>query len=162
MKKPFLFALGLVAVTVAACGGKVVVESSGASGTGGAGGTSTTLTTADGAPNPVTTVAAVTVGVSSVAATSVTTGTGTSGCDPSYTCAEAITPPAGDPGKLCDGTPGAKQYDALVQCLCADTCQVECAGSVCIGESSSSSCSACLQDPVKGCKNQFDACANGV
>ena len=36
-------------------------------------------------------MSAVTVGISAVAATSVTTGTGTSPCDPSNTCAAAIT-----------------------------------------------------------------------
>lgn len=162
MKKPFLFALGLVAVTAAACGGKVVVESSGASGTGGAGGTSTTLTTADGAPDPVTTVGVVTVGVSTVAATSVTTGTGTSGCDPAYNCAEAIDPGSGDPSKLCDGTFHAKLFDALVQCVCAGACQVECAGSTCIGDPPSPPCVMCLQDTVNGCGNQFQACANDI
>ena len=158
--KPFLFALGLVAV--AACGGKVVVESSGGSGTGGSGGTSTTLTTADGAPDPVTTVGVVTVGSSVVAASSVTTGTGTSGCDPSYTCAEAISPPDGDPTKLCDGTVHAKMYDALVQCVCVDTCQVQCAGSVCSGGSPSATCAACLQDTANGCGNQLAECANDI
>lgn len=150
MKKPLLFALGLVVVTVAACGGKVVVES----GTGGAGGTSTTLTTADGAPDPVT------VGPSVVAA-SVTTGTGT-GCDPGLTCAAAITPPDGNPTKLCDNTVSAKLYDALVQCTCADVCQIQCASSVCVSGSPSSTCAECLQDPANGCGNQLNACANDV
>ena len=158
MKKPFLFALGLAAVTVAACGGKVVVDS----GTGGAGGTSTTLTTADGTPGAVTNVAAVTVGVSAVAATSVTTGTGTGTCDPSNTCAMAITPPEGDPTTLCDNTLSAKLYDALVQCTCVDVCQVQCAGSVCVSGTPSSACSACLQDPANGCGNQLADCANDI
>ena len=158
MKKPFLFALGLVAVTVAACGGKVVVES----GTGGAGGTSTSLTTADGAPDPVTNVAAVTVGASAVAAASVTTGTGTTTCDPSNTCAAAITPPDGDPTKLCDNTLSAKLYDALVQCTCVDVCQVQCASSVCISGSPGPTCAECLQDPVNGCGNQLASCTNDV
>jgi hypothetical protein len=162
VKKPFLFALGLVAITAAACGGKVVVESSGGAGTGGAGGTSTTLTTADGAPNPVTTVGVVTVGVAVAAATSVTTGTGTTGCDPNYTCAEAIDPASGDASKLCDGTVHAKLYDALVQCICVDTCQVECAGSVCTSGSPSSTCSACIQNTMSGCGNPFNACANDI
>lgn len=163
MKKPFLFALGLVAVTVAACGGKVVVESSGASGTGGSGGTSTTLTTADGAPDPVTTVGVVTVGSSVVAASSsVTTGTGTSVCDPSYACAQALDPGIGDPSKLCDGSVHAKLYDALVQCICVNTCQVECTGSVCTSGTPSAACSACIQSTMNGCGNQLNACANDI
>ena len=161
MKKPFLFALGLVAVAVAACGGKVVVESSGASGTGGSGGTSTTLTTGDGAPD-TSAVGVTSVAVAVAVAASVTTGTGTSACDPTYTCAEAITPPAGDPTKLCDNTLGAKLYDALVQCTCVDTCQIECAGSVCVSSTASATCAACLQDPVNGCGDQFNACANDI
>jgi hypothetical protein len=159
VKKPFLFALGLVAVTAAACGGKVVVESSGGTGAGGAGGTASTFTTGDGAPGQ-TSVA--TVGVSTVAATSVTSGSGMGGCNPSYTCAEAITPPAGDPALLCDNTVHAKIYDALVQCTCVDVCQVECSGSVCIGQQPSQSCSKCLQDPMTGCGSQFAACANDI
>ena len=160
MQKPFLFALGLVAITVAACGGKVVVESPGASGTGGSGGTSTTLTTADGAPDPVTTVGVVTVGVGP--ATSVTTGTGTSGCDPTYTCAEAIDPASGNASKLCDGTVHAKLYDTLVQCICVDMCQVQCAGSVCTSGSPSSTCAMCIQSTMNGCGEEFNACGNDV
>lgn len=164
MKKPFLFALGLAAVTAAACGGKVVVESSGGTGAGGAGGTASTLTTADGAPGQtsIATVGVSTVGVSTVAATSVTTGSGMGGCDPTYTCAEAITPPSGDPGLLCDNTVHTKLYDTLVQCTCADVCQVECSGSVCIGQPASPSCAKCIQDPMSGCGNQFNACANDI
>jgi len=159
VKTPFLFALGLVAVTAAACGGRVVVESSGATGTGGAGGTPSSFTTADGAPGQ-TSIA--TVGVSTVAATSVTTGTGMGGCDPAYTCAEAISPPSGDPGLLCDNTVHAKLYDALTQCVCADVCQVECSGSVCIGQQPGPSCSKCVQDSMSGCGNQFAACSNDI
>jgi hypothetical protein len=161
VKKPFLFALGLVAVTAAACGGKVVVESSGGTGAGGAGGTPSTFTTADGAPGQ-TSIATVGVGPSTAAATSVTTGTGTGACDPAYTCAEAITPPAADPSKLCDNTVHAKLYDALTQCVCVDSCQIECSGSACIGQPTSPSCATCVQDPMTGCGNQFNACANDI
>jgi hypothetical protein len=157
VKKPFLFALGLVAVTVAACGGKVVVESSGATGAGGAGGTSPTLTTGDGAPDPQSVA---TVGVT-VAATSVTTGTGTSGCDPAYTCAEAISPPDGDPSKLCEGQ-HAMLYDALTQCVCVDACAIQCSANACAGQAASAPCTTCLQDTANGCGNQFNACANDI
>jgi hypothetical protein len=159
VKKPFLFALGLVAVAVAACGGKVVVESSGGSAAGGAGGTSSTLTTADGAPDPQSVA---TVGVGSVtAATSVTTGTGTSACDPAYTCAEAISPPDGDPSKLCEGQ-HAMLYDLLSQCVCVDACAIECSANACAGLQASGPCTACLQDTANGCGNQFSACANDI
>ncbi len=151
-----LGAAGAFVVLFAACGGKVVVESSGASGTGGAGGTGSTFTTADGAPNPTN----VTVGVSTVAATSVTTGTGAS-CEPTYTCAEAITPPEGDPGKLCEGV-SAQLYDALAQCVCVDACAIECGANTCAGQATSASCNACLTDPVNGCGNEFNACANDL
>ncbi len=158
MKKPVLFALGLVAITLAACGGKVVVESSGASGTGGAGGTPSSFTTADGAPDPSTSVAV--VAVSAVASTSVTTGTGTTGCDPTYTCAEAITPPEGDPNKLCDNTLSGKAYFGFVQCLCVDKCAVQCAASACAGLMPAPTCVTCLQDPMAGCGIPFADCAN--
>lgn len=161
MKKPLFIAIGLVAVTAAACGGKVVVESSGATGTGGAGGTPSMLTTGDGAPGQ-TSIATVGVGPSTVAATSVTSGSGMGGCNPAYTCAEAITPPAGDPVLLCDNTVHAKLYDALVQCTCVDSCKIECSGSACVGQQASASCVTCLQDPMTGCGNQFAACANDV
>lgn len=151
MKKPILFALGLVAITIAACGGKVVVESSGASGTGGAGGTPSSFTTADGAPDPSTNVA--------VGATSV--GTGTGACDPTYTCAEAITPPEGDPAHLCEG-PSAMLYDAFAQCVCVDSCAVECGANTCAGLATTATCQACLADAVNGCGNQFSACANDL
>ena len=157
MKKPFLIALGLTAI--AACGGKVVVEAGATAGTGGAGGTSSTITTADGTPNPTTdgvTTIAVSVGPSSSA---VTTGTGMS-CDPTYSCAEAFTPPDGDPSKLCDNTLAAKLYDVLVQCICADICTIECGNNGCIGEDASTPCKSCIVDPGKGCGNQFNDCAN--
>ena len=117
------------------------------------------LTTADGAPDQ-TSIA--TVGVSTVAATSVTTGSGMGGCDPAYTCAEAITPPTADPSKLCDNTIHAKLYDALTQCACVDACQIQCSGSACIGQQTSPSCATCIQDPMSGCGNQFSACANDI
>jgi hypothetical protein len=160
VNKPILLALGLVAVTIAACGGKVVVESSGAAGTGGAGGTPSSFTTADGAPDPSTNVAV--VGVSAVASTSATTGTGTSDCDPTYTCAEAITTPEGDPTKFCDNTLSYKVYYGLMQCLCVDKykCAVQCAASACAGLMPGPTCMLCLQDTVNGCGASFADCSN--
>ncbi len=156
MKTPFLIALSLTAVV--ACGGKVVVEAGTISGSGGAGGTSSTVSTADG-PGPTTNVATsvVSVGPSS----SVTTGTGMS-CDPAYTCAEAITPPEGNPDKLCDGTLAAKQYFLLIQCICVDACAIECGNNICAGDDASTPCKTCIADPGKGCGNQFNECANGL
>lgn len=151
-------AAGASLVVFAACGGKVVVESSGAAGTGGAGGTPSAFTTADGAPDPSTSVAV--VAVSAVASTSVTTGTGTSGCDPSYTCAEAITPTDGDPNKLCYNTLSGNMYYALVQCLCVDKCAIQCAASACAGFDPSATCKVCLQDTVNGCGAPFADCSS--
>ena len=148
VSKPFLIALGLV--TVAACGGKVVVDAPSASAAGGAGGTSTTLTTADGAPN-----------TSAFVAVSVTTGSGKP-CDPTYTCVAAITPPDIDTSKLCEGSVSAALYDALIQCACVDVCAIQCGGNACLGEDGSPSCTACVSDPVMGCSAQFTACANDV
>jgi hypothetical protein len=158
-----LGAAGAIVVLFAACGGKVVVDAQSVSGTGGAGGSNNTITTSDGTPNPTTSVsvsASVSASVSVVASSSVTVGSGMT-CDPSYTCVEAITPPAGNAGKLCEGTIDAKLYDALLQCTCADACATQCGGNVCVGFAPGANCNACLQDPVAGCGKQLKACANG-
>ena len=156
MKKPYLIALGLIAI--AACGGKVVVEADPITGTGGAGGSST-FSTADGAPNTTSdgmSIVASSAGPSTVAAT---VGSGMS-CDPAYSCAEAITPPEGDAGKLCDGTLAAKLYDVLFQCICGDTCAIECGNNICAGDEASTPCKSCIADTTMGCGSQFTDCVN--
>lgn len=139
----FLGAAGALVVSFAACGGKVVVD---ASDSGGAGGTSPS--TADGTPDVV-------------ASASVTTGSG-GACDPAYTCAEAITPPDADPGKLCEGSLSAALHEAMIQCACVDACAFECGDTACLGINGSPSCKACIQDPAAGCVTQLEACVNDV
>lgn len=141
----FLGAAGAFVIFSAACGGKVVVDASGA---GGSGGTSGTLTSTDA-----------TTDVSVVS--SVTTGSGGS-CDPTYTCAEAITPPDVDPGKLCKGSISAAIHDALIQCACVDRCPSECGDTACAGLDGSAICKGCIQDPAFGCLPQLEACANDL
>jgi hypothetical protein len=144
----FLGAAGAFVILFAACGGKVVVD---ASDTGGAGGMGSSISTADGAPDTT----------SVVASAAVTTGSG-GPCDPTYTCAEAITPPDVDPGKLCQGSVSAALYDAMIQCACVDACAFECGDTACVGVNGSPSCKACIQDPATGCLPQLEACANDV
>lgn len=145
----FLGAAGALAICFTACGGKVVVD---ASGSGGAGGTDNTISTADGTPDPTSTG-----GPSS----SVTTASGAS-CDPAYTCAEAITPPGADPGKLCEGSSSAALHDALIQCACVERCPNECGDTACVGIDGSAVCKVCIQDPAFGCMPQVEDCASDV
>ena len=131
-----LGAAGAVVILFAACGGKVVVDAPSGAGAGGDGGAST-FTTADGAPNP----------------------TSSSGlCDPTYTCFAAISLDSLDPGKLCPGSDSAAIHDALLQCACVDSCANECGSTACAGVDGSSSCKACVSDPMTGCALQLNAC----
>lgn len=84
-----------------------------------------------------------------------TTSTGTT-CDPTYKCSEAITPPDGDPTKLCEND-SAKFYDEYFDCVCTNSCKTECGSNACSGTTSSEDCNKCRQDK---CKAQFDTCAN--
>jgi hypothetical protein len=136
----FLGAASALVISFAACGGKVVVD---ASDTGGAGGESNTISTAD------------------VASSSVTTASG-GPCDPAYTCAQAITPPDVDPGKLCEGSSSAALHDALIQCACVERCPIECGNTACVGIDGSASCKACIQDPGFGCLPQLEACVDDL
>lgn len=138
-----IFALGACTVTGTGTTG---------SGGGSGGGTTTATTTTT------------TGGVGGSGGSGSTTTGGAGGCDANYTCAEAITPPDGDPGKLCNG-PHGDVYDALVKCTCDATgpCSSKCGDNSCKGMPASADCTACLQAAAPdGCKTENDACANDI
>jgi hypothetical protein len=92
-------------------------------------------------------------------------GNGTGGapaCDDAYTCSEAISPPDGDPNKLCVGNPHEKVFKAMSECVCTGACMAYCADNFCMASSPpTNDCTACLQSAT-GCKTQFDDCANDI
>jgi hypothetical protein len=90
-----------------------------------------------------------------------TTGSTSTGmaCDAKYKCSEAITPPDGDPTKICDMTESATLYDAYYACSCTKDCKTDCGNNACAGKASSDACKTCVQGK---CKAQFDACANDL
>jgi hypothetical protein len=137
------FALGACTVTTTpgGSGGSTSATGTGgeAAGNGGAGGGGTTATGTT---------------------TSATSSTGTSMCDPNYTCAEAITD--GDGTKVCDGAAG-DAFDAYFDCVCETTgaCGAKCGPAFCSGTAPSAECTTCLQDSTeKGCGKQAVECAN--
>ena len=86
-----------------------------------------------------------------------------------YTCAEAITPPDGDPNKLCPGTAAGAAYDKLARCTCGDAmanppvtgpCQGVCGDNSCKGDLASDMCVKCIQDTQAGCGKETTECAN--
>jgi hypothetical protein len=142
----------LGAFTVLALGACKVTTS----GTSGTGGSSTT------SGEGTTTTGGVGGGGGSGGAASTATGTGGApACDPKYTCAEAITPPA-DATKLCPGA-HADLYDALTACTCTGACKTACADNVCASKDIAAACTTCLQAAAPdGCKTEFDACSNDL
>jgi hypothetical protein len=79
-----------------------------------------------------------------------------------YTCHDAITPPDGDPTKLCNGVHGTT-YDLLESCSCggAGACKTDCGDNACMGTSASGACTSCLQTAAPaGCKAEYDACVD--
>jgi hypothetical protein len=158
--KPSLFLFAAAAVTLAACGGKVIVDTgtgTGAGGTGGAGGSSSTVlpSTSSGVPH---TNSVVTVGVTVGPMASVTTGTGTNTCNPSLTCADVISG-NGSANELCPGSAADQIFNKFEACICAGNCQVQCGANVCINQPASMPCKQCIGSP-SGCNMQFTDCAN--
>lgn len=154
-----LGAAGAAVVLIAACGGKVVVESTGATsgdsttgGNGGAGGVSS-------ASAPDGPFSAVAVGVTSagqVGSTGITTGSGMS-CLP---CAKAAMDPAVNTGDICpDAVP---LYKDLFGCMCAGACATQCSANICIGQAMSGQCSACVANVGDGCGFQLDNCLSDM
>jgi hypothetical protein len=162
MKKSFVLVIALAIVPVTACGGKVVVDASNSPGAGGAGGAPIVMvSTSDGPPNPTTNgIVSVAVGSTSNA---VTVGAGGApGCGPTYKCAEAITPPDGDPSKLCPGSDSEALYEELLKCICSGSCAMQCGANLCIGDDASASCNQCVFDTAIGCGIEFNDCANDL
>ena len=92
--------------------------------------------------------------------TSTATGTGGApACDPKYTCSEAITPPDGDPTKLCD-MPSGLLYDALKTCTCEGNCKTDCGDNKCAGKAITDACTKCVQSSVGGCNSELVACSS--
>src|SRR3954470_5634023 len=106
--------MALAAVAVVSCGGKVIVDGLAPNGTGGAGGAGQTSSTSS---TTSSTHGSTGVAVASSSTGQMTTGTGGS-CDPKYTCAEAITPPIGNPQMLCSGSVADIAFQALLKCTC--------------------------------------------
>jgi hypothetical protein len=156
----FFFSLMISAAVLASCGGKVIVDGLPPSGAGGAGtgGAGSATTTNSSASSNANTTAVGNTGSTGPGQTS--TGSGPS-CDPTYSCAEAITP-SGDPKLLCPGTPSNDLYQALLKCTCGGPCAAACAASACLGQVPTPSCIKCVQDPGVGCGNEFKICANDV
>jgi hypothetical protein len=134
------FALGACTVTSTTSGSG---GSTSATGTGG--GTTTTTTGGVG-------------GSGGAGGSTSATGTGGAASCEAYTCSEAITPPDGDPAKLCATGPHADLYDALAACTCTGACKDKCSTNTCANMAITADCTACLQDPA-GCKAEFVACA---
>lgn len=126
-------------------------------------GTGSTTTGTGGGTTTATTTTTASVGGAGGGGGATSTATGTGGaptCDNMYTCAEAITPPNGDPGKLCLDNASGKAFTALSDCTCTGACKADCSDNVCMaGGSASDKCTACLQSAT-GCKTEFDSCAN--
>jgi hypothetical protein len=83
-------------------------------------------------------------------------------CDANYKCAEAITPPNGDPTKLCDGTVSAMLYDALSKCTCMGACAQDCGASACVQKPADAVCDTCIHDTAAGCGKEFNECSNDL
>lgn len=145
-------AAGASLVVFAACGGKVVVESSGASGSGGAGGSSTASAVLDGPFSAVAVVAVASTSAGDVGSSGITTGSGMS-C---VSCAQAATDLAVTTSDVC---PGAQPlYDDLFACACAGACATQCSATACIGQATPDVCTKCLGDPEGGCGAQLQKC----
>jgi hypothetical protein len=139
----------LGAITAFALGACTITSTS-----GGAGGS----TSATGATSAATGTAS---GGTGGASGTGTTSTGTAMCDPTYTCAMAITTPDGNPAELCDGAEKTA-FNALAACTCdTGACATACKDSACVQLEASTDCKACLSNSTTGCGKEFTACATG-
>ena len=157
MNRFFFFGLLIPAAALAACGGKVLVDGLPPSGAGGAGAGGAAAT---GSSSHQTT-SAIVGGAASTGSGPTSTASGAS-CDPNYGCAQAITPPNGDPKLLCPGSMSAILYQALLKCICGGPCAAACAASTCLGQDATPNCIMCVQNPATGCGNEYKACANDI
>jgi len=147
------------AAVLASCGGKVIVDGLPPNGAGGAGGAGGATTTSGSMSSNVNTTTVGTTGSTGPGQTS--TGSG-SVCDPNYSCAQAITPPNGDPKLLCPGSQSYNLYQVLLKCTCGGPCAAACSANTCLGQMATPGCIKCVQNPGGGCGNEFKACANDL
>jgi hypothetical protein len=163
----------LAAPTLASCfagggGGGSPTSSSGQGGGGsslsaGAGGASSVNTVGVGgaASTSTSTITEATTTSASASNGATTTG-GANPCEPGYKCADAITQPNGDLGKLCTDSVSYALYHALYACVCeaGGACKAACGSNYCGGLAATAACTTCVQDFAAGCANEFNACAN--
>jgi hypothetical protein len=149
-------AAGAALVLFAACGGKVVVESPGATGggggAGGAGDGSTGSMVFDG---PFSAVAVGPTSAGQVGSSGVTVGSGPS-C---VSCAQAASQLAVNANDICPEA--APLYNDLFACACAGACATQCSATACIGQATPDVCSNCLGDPGQGCGLELKKCLAG-
>ncbi|MEP7122750.1 MAG: hypothetical protein ABJE95_17630 [Byssovorax sp.] len=153
-----LGAAGASLVLFAACGGKVVVDSTGATsgdsttgGNGGAGG----FSSASALDGPFSAAA-----VTSVVAVGVTSGGTTGSGMPCIQCAAAAMNPAVNTADICPDAVGL--YKDLFACMCAGPCATQCSANVCIGQVMSGQCSACVANTGDGCGVQLGSCLSDM
>lgn len=75
------------------------------------------------------------------------------------TCADYITTGANPDGYPPCGL-SAQIYDALLGCVCNGACAAQCEDNICTGAEGSDPCLDCVQDPVAGCGDELNECAN--
>ena len=80
---------------------------------------------------------------------------GADGPDACNLCSQVITFGC-SPDELCEPESG-ELYDALVACVCVDSCATECADFCMPGGEQSAECSACITD---SCDTEAGACGN--
>jgi hypothetical protein len=136
--RPWFWMSSMCAASLAACGGKVVLDSastitSGAGGTGGTGGFTFSSDEASG---------------TSV----VSSGDGVPACNP---CGAVLNGAA--PDTLCGSTSGGL-FMNLVSCLCAGDCAMDCQVTCEVGGMVSTQCEMCAVSPAGGCSMQVQAC----
>lgn len=151
-----LGAAGACVVLFAACGGKVVVESSGATGAGNGGGGGAGGSSGTQLDGPFSAVAVGVTSAGPVTSAAVTTGSGA--C---VSCSVAANGPIG--GVTPTICPGAdKLYNDLFVCACAASgaCATQCSATACIGQATPDVCTACLNDPGIGCGIELKNCLN--
>jgi len=141
-----------------ACGGKVVVDNSGAGGEGGAPSSSVDNVSSVNS-GPITTSVSSGPSTSSVSSGPFTSSSVGTGPQPCTTCSQAIS--GSDPSQLCPGSD--KLYDALVECICFATCAQSCGNTLCQGnQQPPDECMSCINDPQKGCGKELEACVNDL
>jgi hypothetical protein len=151
--KNLLIMLGVFGgLSLAACGGKVVVDGF-PSGTGGQGGQSGTTTafSASAATGSFTTGS-----FSTAAGSSSTKASSGGGC---ASCFEVLTGSA-TLSEICDDE-AVVLFKELFDCACSSICKKACSDSFCMSfTSTNATCGKCLGDASNGCGFELQNCAN--